>query len=307
LDASLAHRVCVFAIDQVGNNPNNRIGCKLAIPPGGGDGPGVVITPTGVTLPVLEVLPHGYLGETPCGNEAVITVGEFRLDANVVLDAGHGGSESGAAGSYGVVEKHLNLDVAFRIKELLENAGLSVVMTRYVDVRVPLRIRGTIAESLDADLFVSIHHNGGAVASSSTVGTEIYYQHDSEDAKRLGGLVYEELREAASGYSANWVKTVHAGVTARLSEPDRDFYGIHRYSPNVPSVIAEWMYLSNYSEAYLLSLDSVRAVEAEAIASAILRWYLPNEEGYGFISQFIADAPSSTGGFSGCVEPDLGQ
>lgn len=77
----------------------------------------------------------------------------------IVLDAGHGGRDSGAIGRGGLKEKTVALSVALRLKTLLEDRGVEVVMTRETDTFVSLRERSRIANSSGADLFLSIHCN----------------------------------------------------------------------------------------------------------------------------------------------------
>ncbi|MCK5845685.1 MAG: N-acetylmuramoyl-L-alanine amidase, partial [Victivallales bacterium] len=78
----------------------------------------------------------------------------------VVIDAGHGGKDSGARNDrYSLLEKDLTLDVSRRLKALLENAGFEVVMTRDSDVYIPLAQRPKVANRAKADLFISLHFN----------------------------------------------------------------------------------------------------------------------------------------------------
>jgi len=77
----------------------------------------------------------------------------------IVIDPGHGGLERGAVGPTGLMEKDINLTVALYLRDMLEEAGARVVMTRDGDYTVSLRQRIEIAHRADADLLVSIHHN----------------------------------------------------------------------------------------------------------------------------------------------------
>ena len=86
--------------------------------------------------------------------------------SRVVIDAGHGGHDSGTIGPGGYTEKELVLDVANRLKALIENElGAEVVMTRSDDSFVPLESRTAIANQQQADLFISIHANSSRVRS----------------------------------------------------------------------------------------------------------------------------------------------
>ena len=78
----------------------------------------------------------------------------------MVIDAGHGGKDSGAVGSKKVFEKQVVLDISYRIKKLLENHGFKVVMTRTGDQYLTLHDRTDLARKVKADLFLSIHADG---------------------------------------------------------------------------------------------------------------------------------------------------
>jgi N-acetylmuramoyl-L-alanine amidase len=98
--------------------------------------------------------------------------GAERFDT-VVIDAGHGGSDSGAKGFSGSFEKDVALAVARNLAARLRARGLKVVMTRDSDVRVPLEQRTAIANDAHGDLFVSIHAN--ASSDPDIHGSETYF------------------------------------------------------------------------------------------------------------------------------------
>ncbi len=91
----------------------------------------------------------------------------------VVIDAGHGGSDTGAKGPAGSLEKDVALAVARNLAAELREAGLTVVMTRDADVRVPLEERTAIANDARGDLFVSVHAN--AARQATIHGSETYF------------------------------------------------------------------------------------------------------------------------------------
>lgn len=91
----------------------------------------------------------------------------------IVLDPGHGGKDPGAQNAaYALNEKDLALDVALRLRPLLEHAGFEVIMTRDSDVYLPLERRPQIANRAGGDIFISIHFN--AVASATPHGIETF-------------------------------------------------------------------------------------------------------------------------------------
>lgn len=267
---------------------------------------GVVISPNGVVLPVVGTgADGGWRALTPCGNEVTLRDGDRVVSVDFVLDPGHGGSETGAVGPAGAVEKELNVRVSEIVEWYLEEAGYTVLLTRRTDIRMPLRSRAEIANALMPDAFVSIHHNGGAKRPQSTPGTEMFVDGGNPEARRLGGIMFEELTERLSEFDADWVGTWRNGVSARLKNDGADLYGIHRYTPGVVSVIAEAGYLSNASEEALFVDNDVQWAHGKAIAVALMRWKTTNDAGSGYLEDFVDESSSGTGGFDGCTDPEL--
>ena len=97
----------------------------------------------------------------------------------IVLDPGHGGRDPGAIGRNGIREKQLTLDIALRLREILERDGFRVIMTRSDDTFISLQRRAEIANEANADLFVSIHANASKRKGIS--GFEVYYLSDATD------------------------------------------------------------------------------------------------------------------------------
>ncbi len=116
----------------------------------------------------------------------------------VVIDAGHGGSDTGAKGFAGSLEKDVALAVARNLAARLRTRGLQVVMTRDADVRVPLEQRTAIANDARGDLFVSIHAN--ASADASIHGSETFFLAlEASDAGAAGVAQRENSAFAAEG------------------------------------------------------------------------------------------------------------
>jgi N-acetylmuramoyl-L-alanine amidase len=95
----------------------------------------------------------------------------------IVVDAGHGGSETGAPGALGVDEKDLMLPIALRLAQLLRERGAEVVLTRQSDVRVPLAERPLLAEKVGAEVLLSVHANAlpDGVDPRTQRGVGVYY------------------------------------------------------------------------------------------------------------------------------------
>ena len=226
--------------------------------------------------------------------------------ADVVLDPGHGGSETGAVGASGLSEKRLNLAVAELVRAELEAHGYSTVLTRSTDIRMPTVSRAEIALALSARAFVSIHHNGGATRDSPDPGTEVFHQDRSPDSLRLAGILYEDVQAALSQYDVPWVATSNQGTRGFLRARDgRDLYGVLRHSEGLPAVLVEAAYLSNEPEARLLADPAVQAVEARAIAHGIIRFLTTDDPGSGFNDVITTDKVLTTGGRERCVDPRL--
>ena len=92
----------------------------------------------------------------------------------VVIDPGHGGAATGCEGYYGIYEKVVTLSIALKVRKYLENEGIDVVMTRWGDWDLPLHDRADVANTVQADCFVSIHCNASLRLSPQGVETYTY-------------------------------------------------------------------------------------------------------------------------------------
>ncbi len=109
-----------------------------------------------------------------------------KKDVTIVLDAGHGGKDSGAVAEDKTTEKSLTLRLAPRVESLLRQRGYNVIMTRTTDEFIALSERAAIANRNNADIFVSIHFN--SAGSASPYGIEVLYasENDVELKKNAG-------------------------------------------------------------------------------------------------------------------------
>jgi len=166
---------------------------------------------------------------------------EAGCKGQVVLDAGHGGTDSGAVNaSYGLKEKEQTLDVARRLEALLEADGYAVCMTRTGDETLSNNDRYTYANTTGAKILVSVHMNG-----SSNQGTDYTttlfgkWRKDKELAYTVfGGL---SALPAANG----------TGTIARR-DPYSFASGVLLKS-NMPATIAETVFITSDAEGRLLS------------------------------------------------------
>ncbi|ADV67884.1 N-acetylmuramoyl-L-alanine amidase [Deinococcus maricopensis] len=172
----------------------------------------------------------------------------------IVLDAGHGGSEFGGAGALRTPEKTLVLDITLRAAEQLRARGADVVLTRSTDERVPLYDRPLLAESLGADLLVSVHANAlpDGRDPRGPRGPGVYYTH--AQAAPLARAIQARLR-AIPGLGDDGL---HPGADLALTRPSGQL-----------SVLVETAYLTDPQNLRTLMSDTGRAQLAGAVADGI--------------------------------------
>jgi N-acetylmuramoyl-L-alanine amidase len=276
---------------------------------------GAVVTPSGVVMAVTATTSTGWRTMSPC--DVIVDVASAKATpitgAHVVLDPGHGGKdEPGSVGPNDLTEARVNYDVALRAKAVLEAHGVTVAMTRMGDYRSTLASRAAIAKGLQADAFVSIHHNAAPDTVRATPGSEVFYQvatggESTARSRRLAGLVYEEVVAALAPYATRWGADLDAGAKTRVNDEGTDYYGILRNAAGVPSVLAELSYLSTTTESALLATESFRQVEADAVARGIERFLRTDDPGSGFVTAYPRLTPAGGGGNAvGCTNPAFG-
>ncbi len=220
-------------------------------------------------------------------------------DATIVIDPGHGGSESGATGPTGLKESTVNLDIARRLARRLPGR---VFITRSGEYVAGLAFRVAIANTLHADAFLSVHNNAQPDGPSAKPGTETYYQARSASSKRLAGLTYEELFKALRPLGVKWVSDKDAGAKYRTNAAGLDFYGVLRRS-KPPAVITESLFISNRPEEALLRQGAVRDRIAGALSRAVRRYVTTRDPGSGFVKPLLKNEGSTFVLPSKCVDP----
>lgn len=182
-------------------------------------------------------------------------------DALIILDAGHGGLDSGKIGINDQEEKDINLKIALKIKKLLEEQGISVMMTRSADERLSetqtedLKARTEIMNRSNAALAVSIHQN--SFRDSSVSGAQVFYYPDSDEGRKAADAIQEELNDMQPDNR----KEVKANDTYYILK-----------NTEIPVVIVECGFLSNYAEAEKLADDSYQSVVAGTVVRGILQY-----------------------------------
>lgn len=215
----------------------------------------------------------------------------------VVIDPGHGGIDTGAAGVSGTVEKTITLAFSLELKKKLEEVGgLDVFLTRDRDLFLRLDERVKIARQHEADLFISIHAD--SIRQKSVRGATVYTVSDKASdpeaaakairenlADEIAGVVVEEehqevadiladlIRRETQGFSIRFARSLVEELSSAISmiqtNPHR-FAGFRVLrAPDVPSVLLELGYLSNAQDEALMRDPEWRAKAASGIAAAI--------------------------------------
>jgi N-acetylmuramoyl-L-alanine amidase len=219
----------------------------------------------------------------------------------VMIDPGHGGYDPGTQSSAGALEKILALQIATRLKAALEARGLRAELTRSTDVFISLAERTRIANSANADLFVSIHLNSSP--NTDTTGIEVYYLNNTTDRATIrlarmenGGAdgygapdasnlnyILTDLRqnykasEAASlarMIDAQTVADLDAGLGLNvnaLGAKMGPFYVL--VGAHMPAVLVECGFMSNAAEATRLESPNYQDVLARAIATSVADYF----------------------------------
>jgi N-acetylmuramoyl-L-alanine amidase len=212
----------------------------------------------------------------------------------IVIDAGHGGHDTGTIGQTGLMEKDLCLDVALRLGKIIQQKlpGAEVLYTRSDDTFVPLEERTNIANGAKADLFISIHANSSL--NHTARGVETYYLHlkgsaeamevaarenaasqqsvhDLEDlVKKIARTEkVEESREFAEDIQDSLSKRVQkAGKTAR-DRGVRKAPFVVLIGADMPSILTEISFLSNPADEQLLKKPEQRQRIAEGLYQGV--------------------------------------
>ncbi len=170
----------------------------------------------------------------------------------VVLDAGHGGEDGGTV-EQTATEKEINLAVVLKMRELLENQGICVVLTREQDIFIKLEERVRVANGEKADLFVSIHCNYYE-KDSSIYGLECYYCKGAEDGKYYAERILDTIEKSGE-------------IVSRNAKPSGCYI---LKNTTVPAVLVETGYLSNYNERNQLISGEYQGKLAQELVEGIV-------------------------------------
>jgi len=233
--------------------------------------------------------------------------GKYTIKA-IVLDAGHGGRDAGAVGRrLRLRERDLTLAITRRLKDILEDNGIKVTMTRNNNTFVSLQDRARVANSSGADLFVSVHVN--ASRSRSLNGFECYYlseatddnaraleafenatlkmdegtvlQHSSTLDKTLWDMKLTEARRESAELSNSICRAVENSLTTRNRGTKTARFYVLKYT-RIPSVLVEAGYISNKFEELKFRDEGYADRIADVIAKGILSYRDEYERTEGF-------------------------
>jgi N-acetylmuramoyl-L-alanine amidase len=212
----------------------------------------------------------------------------------IVIDAGHGGHDTGTIGPTGLMEKDLCLDVALRLGKIIEQRlpGADVVYTRSDDTFVPLEERTNIANQAKADLFISIHANSSR--DHAARGIETYYLNLKGSAEAMevaarenstaqGGvhdlqdLVMKIARTEKIDESKELAEDIQDSLAKRIqktSKPVRN-RGVRKapfvvlIGADMPSILTEISFLSNPADEQMLKKPEQRQKVAEGLYQGV--------------------------------------
>jgi len=192
-----------------------------------------------------------------------------------VLDAGHGGHDSGAVSPEGPLEKHVVLDITKRVRTRLSDLGYTVFVTRHDDRFLSLEERPRRAEAWEADVFVSIHANSGGETAKGTETFALSLPGHRSTNQRPGTPVSEEsnpgnrfdAENMALAFSLHRSLLTGAhGLTDRGVRRAR--FAVLKLAP-CPAALVEVGFLTHAEEGKALATAGHRAEIADSLAAGI--------------------------------------
>jgi N-acetylmuramoyl-L-alanine amidase len=232
---------------------------------------------------------------TAAGERSLVRTLGLKI-GRIVIDAGHGGHDTGTLGPGGIEEKQVVLDVALRLGKLLkQRLGADVIFTRDNDTFIPLETRTAIANKAQADLFLSIHANSSS--DSSARGVETYYLNfttspdalevaarenavSDESIHELSDLVkkitlkdkIDESREFAADVQKSLYGDLEDGNPGLRDRGVKKAPFVVLIGANMPSILAEISFLTNADDARELQQPAYRQRIAESLYRGVARY-----------------------------------
>src|SRR5712664_6593 len=217
--------------------------------------------------------------------------------SRIVIDAGHGGHDTGTIGPTGLMEKDLCLDVALRLGKIIQQRlpGAEVVFTRADDTFIPLEERTNIANDVKADLFLSIHANSSR--DHAARGIETYYLNlkgsaeamevaarenasSQEGVHELQDLVKRIARTEKIDESKEFAEDIQDSLAKRIEKSGRSIRnrGVRKapfvvlIGADMPSILTEISFLSNPADEKLLKQPEQRQKMAEGLYQGVVSY-----------------------------------
>ena len=255
--------------------------------------PGVVMTGAAVAQPITTQIRTQFLPPRKPAlllKPALPPKPALPLKKVVVIDAGHGGRDSGASGAKGF-EKDVNLAAALTLADQLGKTGrYKVVLTRSTDVYVPLDTRVRIAQRADADLFISLHADSGP--ETDLKGASVYTLSDKATQRStrfvsgdnwfmkasltgdqgVRDILFDLTQRATRNRSAVFAQTLVSrieGQVPMLRRSHRDAGFMVLLAPDVPAVLLEMGFVSNPEDEARLRDPTRRSRLMASVASAV--------------------------------------
>ena len=180
----------------------------------------------------------------------------------VVIDAGHGGWDPGMV-SGKVEEKGINLSIAQKLQVFLEQGGATVIITRIDDSDLAknksgdMHVRRVIANSSNADIFVSIHQN--SYHTANVKGFQAFYFNESDNSKKLATCIQESLKEFVNPGNKLGAKA------------NKNYFVLKQTA--MPAVLVECGFLTNYNDRTNLLTDKYQEKIAWGIYLGIVNYF----------------------------------
>ena len=189
----------------------------------------------------------------------------------ILIDPGHGGIDGGAISKNGTVEKEINLAIALKLRDSLEDRGYKVFMTRASDIglyetgksikekkREDLKKRVSLKTETNCDIFISIHEN--MFPQATCFGAQVWYASNA-DSERLANVVQDSIKA-----------TVNDG-NKRVAKPAGQAYLILRDKYEGASILVECGFLSNSDEESKLKTDNHQQLLVDGIVKGIDQYF----------------------------------
>jgi N-acetylmuramoyl-L-alanine amidase len=244
---------------------------------------------------VADATPARAAVKTADGETSLVRALGLKI-GRIVIDAGHGGHDSGTLGADGIEEKDVVLDVALRLGKLLhDRLGAEIIYTRSDDTFIPLETRTAIANKAQADLFLSIHANSSE--DTSARGVETYYLNFTSDPTaldvaarenavsdqsihQLSDLVkkialkdkIDESREFAADVESSLYAGLQKGNAGLKDRGVKKAPFVVLIGANMPSILAEISFVTNPKDASQLQQPEYRQRVAESLYKGVARY-----------------------------------